>query len=262
MRAVLRSAVQDMTAGLRMRGIWTALAAEDIGDAHRRTLLGPLWLLLNFLLFAGTFVIVFGRGQTVGNYGAYVAIGLLVWLFISETISQSVNLFVREESFVKGTDLPISVYVMRQCTQSVIRTSYAAIGALGILLFSGTYPALPWLWSLAGVAWLLVTAPAVVVLFAVAGVILPDLQFVVSNLMRLGLFLTPIFWSHEGGSGIRTAFYHVNPFTHYLAIVRAPILDGELPVAAWGICLAISVILWLIAIPVLGKYRKQIVFLL
>lgn len=245
-----------------MRSVWTALAAEDIDDAHRRTLLGPLWLLFNYLLFAATFVVIFKRGFGVENYHAYVAIGLLVWLFIRETISQSVLLFVREESFIKGTVLPLSVYVMRQCMQSVIRSGYASIGALAILLLTGNLPTLIWLVSALGVALLLFTAPAVVVLFAVAGVMLPDLRFVVGNLMRLGMFLTPVFWGREGGGGLRAALYLYNPFTHYVAIVRAPIHTGDIPFSSWGVCLAITAALWLASVPLLGRYRKEIVFLL
>lgn len=262
MRELVRNAVEDITAGVRMRNVWMALASEDIGDAHRRTLLGPIWLLINYLLFAGTFMMIFRGRFDVDNYPAYVAVGLLVWLFISETISQSIGLFAREESFIKGTTLPLSVYVMRQCMQSLIRAGYALIGAAGILLATGTTPSLPWIWSVLAVLFILVTAPAVAIVFAVAGAIFPDLQFIISNVMRLGLFLTPIFWWHEGMGGVRASLYHFNPFTHYLTIVRAPILTGEIPVTSWELCLVMSALLWLAAIPLLGRFRKQIVFLL
>lgn len=262
MRALVTSALDDMAAGLRMRNVWTALAVEDIGDAHRRTLLGPVWVLLNYLLYAGTFILVFGHGRGGTNYSAYVALGLLVWIFISETISKGVSLFTREESFIKGTVLPLSVYVMRQWMQSIIRAGYATVGAIGILILTGTMPSFAWLSSVPAIALILATAPAVLILFAVAGAIFPDLSFIVGNLIRLGLFLTPIFWRVEGGSGLRQAFYHLNPFTHYLEIVRTPILTGEIPFNAWQLCLAVSAVLWLAAIPLLGKFRRQIVFLL
>lgn len=261
MRELIQGALQDMAAGLRARSVWTALAAEDIDDAHRRTFLGPIWLLLNYLLFVGTFAVVFGRNFGIDDYSAYVALGLLVWLFVSETISQSVALFVREENFIKGTVLPFSVYVLRQCMQSTIRAGYALIGAIAVLLLTGIYPSWPWLWSAAGVLFVLLTAPAAVTVLAFAGAMLPDLQFVVANLVRLGMFLTPIFWSHEGQGGVRAAFYHLNPFTYYLAIVRAPILGGEAPVTAWGLCVAMTALLWIIAIPLLGRYRRQLALL-
>lgn len=242
--------------------MWMALAAEDITDAHRRTLLGPLWLLLNFLLLAGTFVIVFGRGRGVDNYTAYVSVGLLVWLLISETINQSVNLFVRESGFIQGTVLPLSVYVLRQSMQSVIRTGYALVGCVVFVFLSDVGISFSWIGSALGMMLVVVTIPAASLVFAILGVLLPDTRYVMNNVMRLGMFLTPVFWDVEGGSGLRTALYHWNPFTYYLEIVRVPIMTGELPLRAWVLCAAMSVGLWLIALIALGKYRKQIVFML
>lgn len=238
-----------------------ALAAEDIGDSHRRTLLGPIWLLINYLLYAGTFVVLFGGSRGGEGYAAYVAVGLLVWTFISETISQGVGLFVREENFVKGTVLPLSVYVMRQSAQSMMRASYALIGMVLILILSQTSPAASWLWSIPGAALVLATAPAAVILFAFAGVVFPDVQFIVGNLMRLGMFLAPIFWYPSAARGLRNLVYRWNPFTYYIELVREPIVGGAVSASAWQVCTGMSALLWLAALLALGHFRRRLVFL-
>jgi lipopolysaccharide transport system permease protein len=242
--------------------VWLALAKEDIGDQHKRTTLGPLWLLLNYLAFAGTFIFVFRRGEGIPNYEAYVAVGLLVWFYLMETLTQSVSLFVREEGFIKGTILPLSVYVMRLFTQTLIRSGYAVIGCLAILLASGFFPQWSWGLSLIGVALILLTAPAAIILFGLMGVFFPDCQFIISNLMRIGMFLTPVFWTYTDGGGIRSLFYNWNPFTYFIEIVRAPILYGELPMDALGLCLGISLAIWLVALVELGRHRREIVFVI
>jgi ABC-type polysaccharide/polyol phosphate export permease len=263
MPRVIANALADISAGLRLRRVWWALASEDIGDQHRRTALGPLWLLINYLAFAGTFIFVFRPGVSgTANYAAYVATGLLVWFYIMETLTQSVSLFLREESFIKGTTLPISVYVLRLTAQSVIRAAYALVGCIAILLMSGVAFSVAWTWSLLGLVLVVATTPAAIVLFAFVGAYFPDSQFVVSNLMRIGMFLTPVFWVHAGGGGVRGAFYYWNPFTYFLEIVRIPILSGELPARSFLLCLAISLALWAVALMLLGRYRKQLVFVL
>lgn len=259
---LLRGALLDIREGLKRRSMWMALAAEDITDAHRRTLLGPLWLLLNFLLFAGTFVIIFGRGREIDNYSAYVAVGLLVWLFMSDAITQGITLFVREASFIQGTVLPLSVYVLRQSMQAVIRAGYALVGCLVLVIASGVGVSFAWIGSALGMALVIATVPATILVFAVVGVLLPDTQYIMNNVMRLGLFLTPIFWTEQGSSSLRAALYRWNPFTYYLEIVRAPITTGELPLRALMLCAAMSLTLWIVAVLALGKYRKQIVFML
>lgn len=258
----IKDALRDIGDAVRRRRVWMALAAEDIGDAHRRTLLGPLWLLLNYLAFVGVIVLIIRSAGGIEHYTAYVACGLLAWLFISETISGGVMVFFNEESLIKGTPLPTSLYVMRQTTRSVIRFAYALAGAAGILLFSDLVPSAAWLTSVLAILLLLATAPAATILLGTAGVIFPDLQHFVSNLMRLGFFLTPVFWSHENAGGLRAALYHWNPFSHYLDIFRLPIVSGSVPPASWAICLCLSALLWLCAILVLGVYRKKIVFMI
>ena len=253
MHAIVASAFADLLAGFRLRRVWVALAAEDIGDQHRRTTLGPLWLLINYLAFAGTFIFIFHRGDTGPDYSIYVATGLLVWFFIMETITQSVTLFAREESFIKGTTLPLSVYVMRSVLQSVIRAGYALVGCLGVLVLSGVPVTAAWLWSALGLMVVLLTAPAVITAFAFLGVFFPDSQFIVANLMRVGMFITPVFWSDPGVGGLRGAFYRYNPFTHFLDIVRVPILTGEAPLRALGLCLAIGALSWVAGAAAAGQ---------
>lgn len=257
-----RSAWLDLREAFRRRSVWIALAKEDVGDQHRRTALGPLWLLINYLAFAGTFIFVFDAGGNTGNYPAYVATGLLVWFYIMETISQSVVLFWREESFIKGTTLPLSVYVMRLAMQSIIRAGYALAGCLAILALSGAAVTLAWAWSVLGILLILATVPAVILLFAFLGAFFPDSQFIVANLMRVGMFLTPVFWTYTGEGGFRGAFYYWNPFTYFLEIVRIPILSGDVPARSFLVCLAMSLVVWAIALILLGRYRRQVVFVL
>lgn len=262
MTRTLNSAFADIRAGLQRRRVWMALASEDIGDQHRRTALGPIWLVVNYLLFAGTFIFIFKRGAGVPHYEAHVATGLLVWFYVSETLSLSVSLFVREENFIKGTTLPLSVYVMRLAMQALIRALYALAGCIIILAASGSAFSLGWGWALIGVAIILLTTPAAIIVFAFLGAYFPDSQFLVANLMRVGMFLTPIFWGYDGSGGLREIFYYWNPFTYFIEIVRIPIISGELPVYSMIICGIIAVLLWMLALSLLGRLRKQVVFVL
>jgi lipopolysaccharide transport system permease protein len=259
---ILEGAIADISAGLRFRLVWIALARESIDDQHRRTVLGPLWLLVNYLAFAGTFIFIFHAGTTTPGYAAYVAIGLWVWLFIMETVNNSVSLFEREESMIKGTALPLSVYVMRATLQSTIRAAYPAAGCALIVLLSGTALTPSAAWGILGILLILLITPAVVICFAFFGVFFPDSQFLVSNLMRVGMFVTPVFWSDPGSGGVRGAFYHYNPFTWFLDIVRAPVLSGEIPWGALGLCTGIGAVAWIVALLLLGAFRRQVALVL
>ncbi|MBZ9762845.1 ABC transporter permease [Mesorhizobium sp. CA8] len=263
MISALNGAFDDIFRAMKLRRVWIALAHEDIGDQHRRTTLGPLWLLVNYLAFAGTFVFVFQpAGKDAAGYAAYVAIGLMVWFYLMEVISLSVPLFKREESFIEGTTLPLFVYVMRLTIQSAIRAGYAVVGCVIILLISGPSLTPAWLWSLAGLLLILLTTPALITVFAFTGAFFPDSEFIVGNLMRVGMFFTPVFWVYNGQDAIQTYAYLWNPFTYFLDVARTPILIGEFPSNAFAVTGITALVMWAIALLLLGKYRRQVVFLI
>lgn len=189
----LYDALGDIGSALGKRRIWFALASEDISDQHRRTSLGPFWLLINYLVFVATFVFIMGRGEGIPNYTAYVALGLLVWFYIMETMNSGVGLFVREESFIKGTTLPLSLYVFRMTMQALMRAGYAALGCAVLLAVSGVDLSWSWLWSAAAIALIVFVTPAAIMIFAFLGAYFPDSQFIVQNLTRVACSSPPCF---------------------------------------------------------------------
>ena len=257
MYKILANALADMAAGYARRRVWITLATEDIGDQHRRTTLGPLWLLVNYFAFAGTFIFVF-TPQPTREFAIYVATGLLVWTYISDTIAQSVTLFEREESFIKGTSLPLSVYVMRMTLQNVIRGGYAVLGCAIILIFAQVQITPEWLWAGLGLLIVLVWSPAVVAEFGFLGAFFPDSQFIVTNLIRVAMFATPLFWTHEGEGGLRGALYYWNPFTYFLDMVRQPIVNGTVHWNSFLVAGAVTLVAWVLAILLLGTLRKRV----
>jgi lipopolysaccharide transport system permease protein len=262
MQKIIASALADIRAGIARRDVGIALATEDIGDQHKRTTLGPLWLLVNYLAFAATFIFIFHGGAVDRAFAAYIGVGLLVWFFIMDTINQGIGLFAREESFIRGTNLPLSVYVMRLTLQNVIRAGYALLGCLAILVLVGTPPSLDWLWSLAGMAVVVLAAPAVATVFAFLGAFFPDSQFIVSNLMRVAMFATPVFWQENGTGGILGVFYHWNPFTWFLDMVRVPVVEGGFPMKAFVVCLVGTALFWALAVVLLGALRRRVALVL
>ena len=173
MLQAINSGLADIRAGLTMRRVWVALASEDIGDQHRRTALGPFWLLMNYLAFAGTFLVIFANSHTMANFPAYVAIGLFVWLYISDVITQSVSLFVRRRASSRVRPCPLRS-MSCAATQSSIRAGYAFAGCLAILILGGTPVTVGWLLVCSRADFLLLgTTPAVITVCAFGGPFFP-----------------------------------------------------------------------------------------
>ena len=149
---------------------------------------------------------------------------------------------------------------MRQTLVISIRSFYALLGAVAILLYSG-FAVTPALLSvLPAVFVLLLAAPAVAVLFGIAGAFFRDFQFIVVNATRLLMFITPIFWTDPGAGGLLGFLYYWNPLTHYIDIIRMPIVDGTIPMNSWTVALSVTALLLAAALIALGKFNRRIVF--
>jgi len=179
-----------------------------------------------------------------------------------ETLQQSVQLFVREEAFIKGTKLPLPVYVMRLAVQSLIRNAYALLGCLFILILSGIDFTCMSAYAIIGIALIILTTPAAITVFAFLGAYFPDSQYIVTNLLRVGMFMTPIFWVRDTASGIRSAFYWYNPFTYFIEIIRVPVIASDMPWYSFLLCCMMCLGLWTLALTLFARLRKEVVFVL
>lgn len=251
-----------MRRGFGKSSVWLALASEDISDQHKLTLLGPLWVLVSYFAFTLTFIFIFGRSEGEQDYPAYVAIGLMLWLYMLEVVTKGIMLFNGEESMIKGTPLPLSVYVFRLSAQCVMRGAYALFGCLIIMVITGPPFEVFWFLSLVSIILVVLITPAAITLLAITGAYFPDMRFVVSNAMRLGMFLTPVFWTNPGQDSVRAFLSDWNPFAWFLNLARGPVLDGNFPANILLQCTALGLVLWLLAIVLLGRTANRIPFIL
>jgi ABC-type polysaccharide/polyol phosphate export permease len=87
-----------------------------------------------------------------------------------------------------------------------------------------------------------------------------DFPQIVSNVVQVAFFLTPIFWQKKQ----ILADYHFvvdyNPFASLLSVVSSPIL-GKMPTMfEYGMCLAMALAVGLVAVPFFARYRARIVY--
>jgi ABC-2 type transport system permease protein len=84
-----------------------------------------------------------------------------------------------------------------------------------------------------------------------------DVPQIIGALLQVVFFMTPILWKPELLTG-RPFLVAGNPFYHFVEVVRAPLLGQAVPLQSWLFVGAVTVIGWLLAIVVLGRYRRYI----
>lgn len=257
---LLREADRDIVSSLKQRHLWLALAKEDILDTYQHTSIGILWAVFSYSIMVFSLLIVFGLdGQAVDpRFVAHLATGLLAWNFVSMIVTQGATVYLHSESFIKGSGVPLTVYVLHNIARNLILDAFAAIAAIGILLWYGFPKSMVALASLPAILLLVLAAVPVQLMLASLGAYARDVKQIIDNIMRAAFFLTPIFWESSPGS-VRETIANWNPFSGFIEIFRAPLARGVVPWDAWSYCIWATGLLWVAGVLVFALTRRKIV---
>jgi ABC-2 type transport system permease protein/lipopolysaccharide transport system permease protein len=114
--------------------------------------------------------------------------------------------------------------------------------------------------SLLGLALFLANGVWVTQAFGILGARYRDLAEVFQALMRIAFLATPIIWmpGELGRGGVMGAFLTFNPFYHFIKVVRAPLLGNPVAPLSWIVVLSITVIGFIVARLIIGRYARLI----
>jgi ABC-type polysaccharide/polyol phosphate export permease len=238
-----RQALDDLVLGLARYEVWTHFAVHDVQQRFRRSVLGPLWLTLSMAVMVGALGLVshafLGAGTKTSL--AYIATGLVFWTLISSGFTEGATLFIGKEAYLRNVPQPISVHLYRLIASLVITSGFNLIIYVVAFFLSGltlnwyVLAFIPGLFLLiANVAWIALS-------LAILSARYRDIPPIVTNLVQVMFFVTPIFWSPDALPE-RPAFVQFNPAFHLLEIVRGPLLGQPVPMASWAWAIALTIV--------------------
>lgn len=261
--------VEDLTVGMRRMGdplplraylaeMWerrefaVAVPLSELRAQNQNTVLGSLWHLLNPLLLAGVFYLVFGvilgaRGG-IENYPAFLIIGVFVFSYTQKAVMAGTRTITANLRLIQSLSFPRAVLpVAAQIGESIAQLP--AMAALLVLVtLTGARPSPAWL--------LLVPLLALQALFnlgvsffvARATFHFQDVAHLLPFVLRLWLYLSGVFFSVDfvPEGWMRTVF-ELNPAWPFIALTRASLMDGTTTGRLWVTALA-----WTVPLVVLG----------
>ncbi|WP_370173121.1 MULTISPECIES: ABC transporter permease [Hyphomonas] len=257
----LSLALKDLGNGWKRQQLWRTLAVEDIRSRYMRSFGGMIWVFVSFAFFVFVKTIIFAPlfGKEVAHFAPYVTTGYFVWAFVSSSISEGCNSFISAKGWIRGARLPLSVFVYRTVTRNMILTCINALVVVIILLITKVKvtPVAFFVVPMAGLFFL--NALWVTILFSIIGARFRDFIHMVSTVMRVMLFLTPIFWMPEQ-MGKLWNYLQFNPIAHFLIAFRDPLIYGTIPELSVKVVLGITVAGWVLALATFSYARHRIVF--
>ena len=258
---------EDLLGGWQQRQLWGHLGWQDIKQRYRRSVLGPIWITISMavtavalgILYAGLF------GNDLSIQLPYILIGFIVWGFISGCVLEGADVFIANEGLIKHLPAPLSVHVYRLIWRQTLLFGHNMIVYVVMLLI---FPQpLDWtvLLAIPAFALLMVNGAWVAIVFGIFTTRFRDLAPITQSLVQLMFFMTPIVWIYEDflnspnpAIAERAHLAELNPFLHFVEIIRRPLLGQPEVLRYWVVVLVITVVGWVLGLFVLRRYRSRV----
>jgi len=254
-------ACADAIAGLRAWRLWSKFAWHDMVARYRRSWVGPFWLVLTTAIFVGAMSLVYTTlfHMAVREYVPFIAAGVVSWGFIATTATESVSTFVDAETYIRQVRINLFVYVFRVVWRNVLVFAHQFIVVLIVLVLFGKFTLHTLPLAFLGIFLFLLQAVWVAPLLGLLGTRFRDLQPIISNLLQVMFFVTPILWP-PSLLGARRWIADFNPLNSLIAVLREPLLGAVPGTADYVYVIAITAAGFLLAGLMYGRFRLRVVY--
>jgi len=260
---IFKAGGRDIIAALKNYNLAGVLGWQDIRQRYRRSSLGPFWLTISMGVLIGALGVVFGSlfDSPMNEFLPFLTLGFIFWGLISTTLNEACTGFIMAEAMIKQISLPLFTHILRVLWRNLIIFAHnIVIFPLVLLLFWLPLPATALL-SIAGLVLLMINLSWMALLLGVFCTRYRDIPQIVSNLLQVIFYLTPIIWMPRLlPKRASILLLDANPFFHLIEIVRAPLL-GSLPSALdWQVSIILAVAGWLVTFLFYGRFRSRIAY--
>jgi len=254
---------KDLMLSVRRVGLASLLGWQDVKQRYNRSALGPFWLTISMGVMVLTMGVVFGSifNTPLKEFLPFLALGIIYWGFISSIISEGCLAFVSGEAMIKQLPMPMFVYVMRVVWRNFIILAHNIVIFPLVLIFVGRGVSWNIFWAIPGLILLVANLSWIALLLATCCARYRDLPQMVTSLLQVLFYLTPIMWLPDLLPKEKVFYLlDVNPVYHLMDIVRTPLMGSRPSGETWFLCSIMAVVGWIVTATFYGKYFKRIAF--
>lgn len=255
-----RAAITDIIEGLSDWRMWGRLGWQENKRRYRRTMLGPFWTTLSLGVFIVTLGFVWSQlwKQDPQAYLPFLASGMVVWALVGTVITEGCMVFVAAENLIKSLRINYTALACAVIWRNIVVLGHNLMIFILVAVYGGI--ALTWhtLLAIPGLLLIAVNGIWICLLLGLLCSRFRDIQQVITTVLQVAMFVTPIFWSADQLGARFTSVVDFNLLYHLVDVVRAPLL-GRAP-SSWTYfsVLAAALLGWTLTFAVFSRFRRRI----
>ncbi len=213
----------DLQSAWRYRGLAWMFFKRDFSTFYKQTVLGPIWYVIQPLVTAVTYLVVFAKIANLSTDNLppliFYMSGTVIWNFFASCMNNNCETFSKNSGLFGKVYFPRLVVPVAVAMGSVVTFAiqFSLLIVVGLIVWANGTP-LAWSANALFVVPLLVIYTAT--LAVGAGLVVSaltvryrDLVFLVSFMTQLWMYATPIVYPFAQVPERFQWFYHLNPMT-------------------------------------------------
>lgn len=201
------------------RRLITELTKREFKTSYAENIFGLLWALIEPLAMMVILWLVFSflrEGRAAGEvpFAIFLLTGIIAYDFFNKGLNKGSKSIKLYSFLVKTVNFRIAIIPIIIISAELIVHLIVIVLLLVILIINGFYPSLYWFQAfyfvaaqyvlLIGLSWL---TGAILPFF-------PDISYIITIVMRVLFFMTPIFWDIKDVSGTVAIIVKLNPLVY------------------------------------------------
>jgi ABC-2 type transport system permease protein/lipopolysaccharide transport system permease protein len=237
------------------------MGLHDVRQRYRRSVLGPFWITISMGVMVAALGLLYGRifGLELADYLPHLSCGFVIWGLLSGLVLDGAKAFISSENLLRQLGAPLSIYVYRVVWTNLITIAHNVWIIAVVLLWFQVLPGWEVLWTLPALLLILFNGLWVGLLMGMLSARFRDIPMIVGSIVQVMFFITPVIWKPSMLPG-RALFLDLNPFYHFLEIMRAPMLGSQPNLENWLAALLITIIGWCVTLVFYTAYRWRLAY--
>lgn len=213
--------------------IWK-LAKNDFKKRYAGSYMGAVWAMIQPVVTVAMYYVVFevimgnpGRGADDVPYVLFLTAGLVPWFFFSEALNNGTNAMIEYNYLVKKVVFKISILPIIKIIAATFIHVFFVLVLLVIAAVYGYYPTIYTIQIFYYSACMFVFVLALCYTTCAIVVFFKDLSQIISILLQIGMWATPILWDINKIDSDWAVFLKINPLVYIVNGYRSAVYERQ-----------------------------------